>query len=1301
MRPACRQIIHFALLYFSAFIYSQGYLVHQYTEIDGLPSSVVKDVAQDKTGQIWVATRSGISVYNGATWRSFNVNNGLPVSNIHTVKADSLGAVWLFSYSAESNIWKYDGSQWTSLSIPLHLTNLAQPYTSFEVMSIAGQTRCAVGTMGAGVFSYQDDRWTQLTTKVGLPSDTIYCLTAYENRFYIGTTKGLAILQDNEIINWQYEKPAQLGREITGIAVQDTNRYPSTPGNKPILWLKGNQWIGYLIGNQFTSIISDLGETYTANWINGEFFTDVLQPDYHGGLYWGHLSAVYYISKDARTIQHLSITSGLTGVGATSMLLDQEMNLWIGSLRGLSKLPNRRFANYQQINGLLEDEVTAVIEPVPGQFIFGHNDGITFFDGIEFQSVSLLDEERLPPGFLRVMDLEKDTQGNVWAALQNYGIAFITPAGQIELFGEQEGLHSSIYSTFINRDGNVYAGGGGGLFKFDAGSFRNLELADFPTLLVRSIAQGPDSTMLIMTLKNGLLVGWPGHWQQYTCNEGEKYNSLYSGLVDYQGHMMIGSAAGLLIVKDGKLVKFTKDDFQINRPVYFLVEDLLQQLWIGTDIGVVRWDGKQARQYTVSDGLIGHETNRAAGLLDSAGRIWIGTDRGVSLYQAEFDNDNLNQPKVQISYIKTGDMELSLIEKSRLKHDQSNLDFYFSVYSYIDENNILIKRQLEGLEDEWRTELATPIRKISYFSIPPGKYQFKLQARNAAGVWSEIVTSPEIIVLKPFWMSWWFYFLCIILITGVIYIVQDYFNKKHFADRLQIEVHNKTKELEQSREKYSQLFELCPLGVAVYDRKGNYLYVNPAYCVMLKYDPTDLIGKNYINITILSENITKENIFLKMLLKEQPAIQPFNSVNVRSDGKTITVRYHGDYTRSENGKISGFVVFGEDVTERLILENQLQQAQKMEAIGQLAGGVAHDFNNLLAAIVGYSELGLKKIENRPAVLEYFKSIIRRSDQGAKLVRELLAFSRKQPLRLQLVDLNEVVTESSKFLNQVIGEDIELKTDLTSELALINADSTALNQIITNLCINARDAMPNGGKLKINSRNVKLDYKFRQVHQGAALGEFIKLQIIDNGSGMDEETRKQIFDPFFTTKPKWEGAGLGLSMIFGLMKQHKGYIDCTSQLKKGTTFNLYFPVSKSEKSFLIDKPENEKKIRQGKETILLVEDDPEVIRVCELILAENGYAVLTARDGSAAMEIYSNNNSLIDLVMTDVILPHMSGIELYHAIRKTNSTVKFLFMSGYTSSGIHKKYSLLPDMNFLKKPFREEMLLDKVRQVLER
>ncbi|MFH1853478.1 MAG: ATP-binding protein [Candidatus Neomarinimicrobiota bacterium] len=386
-----------------------------------------------------------------------------------------------------------------------------------------------------------------------------------------------------------------------------------------------------------------------------------------------------------------------------------------------------------------------------------------------------------------------------------------------------------------------------------------------------------------------------------------------------------------------------------------------------------------------------------------------------------------------------------------------------------------------------------------------------------------------------------------------------------------------------------------------------------------------------------------------------------------------------------------------EISERIDLENQLRQAQKMEAVGQLAGGVAHDFNNKLGGIMGYAELALSDIENTGQVANYLKFIIDRCVKSANLVQQLLAFSRQQILKFQSVNLNRVITDSTKLLRRVIGENIDLQEKLDPQLKTVNADLTAIDQIILNLCINARDAMPEGGILSIETANVTLDQEFCRNRNGLVPGEYIRLKIADNGVGIDEIIQQRIFEPFFTTKSVNEGTGLGLSMVFGLIKQHGGRIECNSQLGQGTTFTMYFHPGESEISAVDTAGSGE--VRGGSETILLVEDDASLLHIIESTLIEYGYTVITAENGQAGLNIYRDRQSEIDLVITDVVMPSLGGMELYKEIHPANPDLKFLFITGYGPQSMLVKQSRETGFETLQKPFKRTDLARKIRELL--
>ncbi len=383
---------------------------------------------------------------------------------------------------------------------------------------------------------------------------------------------------------------------------------------------------------------------------------------------------------------------------------------------------------------------------------------------------------------------------------------------------------------------------------------------------------------------------------------------------------------------------------------------------------------------------------------------------------------------------------------------------------------------------------------------------------------------------------------------------------------------------------------------------------------------------------------------------------------------------------------------------RRALEDQLEQSRKMEAVGRLAGGVAHDFNNLLTAILGYSNLVLDELEPGHPARADVEQMRRAGESAASLTQQLLAFSRKQILQPQVLDLNSVVTRAESLLQRLIGEHIRLVTALDGSLDRVNADPGQLEQVIVNLAINARDAMPEGGNLTIETANVELDQAYAQQHGGSSPGPHVMLAVSDTGVGMDAETRARIFEPFFTTKRRGEGTGLGLSTVYGIVTQSGGSIWVYSEPTRGTTFKVYFPSAPAAEPQAVAAPRTEG--LEGTETILLAEDQPEVRSVARAVLERYGYRVLEARHGDEALRILRAHREPIHLLLSDVVMPLMSGPELARLVQLEQSGIRVLYASGYTDDAIVRHGVLDPGVAFLQKPVTPTALLRKIRALLD-
>ncbi len=502
--------------------------------------------------------------------------------------------------------------------------------------------------------------------------------------------------------------------------------------------------------------------------------------------------------------------------------------------------------------------------------------------------------------------------------------------------------------------------------------------------------------------------------------------------------------------------------------------------------------------------------------------------------------------------------------------------------------------------------------------------------------------------------------------------------------------------LRRSESNFRSLVMNAPYGICRCDALGILQDANPALVAMFGYaSAAELAGRHLGSLYADAQQWfqTADNFHAR---------KEFNNLTtecVRKDGTPLVARISG---RSiPNGKEGGtFEIFMEDVTETRTLELQLRQAQKMEAIGRLAGGIAHDFNNLLMVISGYSEFLLERIGPDPRLRGPAQEISNATQRATSLTRQLLAFSRKQMLAPKVLDLNEVVAENLKMLTRMIGEDIDLVMVPGPTLGAVRADPGQIDQVIMNLAVNARDAMPQGGKLTIETANVALDESFARTHTPLTAGDYIMLAISDTGIGMDSDTQSRIFEPFFTTKGA-KGTGLGLSTVYGIVKQSGGFIFVDSQPQRGTAFRAYFPrVDGREDAAAAQDSLGLPRAAHGQETILLVEDETNLRRLARQYLETQGYKILEAEDGAAALQIVDGHQGAINLLLTDVIMPGMNGRELAAQIVNLLPDVRVLYMSGYTENAIGHDGTLDAGINLLQKPFSLPALRERVREVLD-
>jgi PAS domain S-box-containing protein len=636
-------------------------------------------------------------------------------------------------------------------------------------------------------------------------------------------------------------------------------------------------------------------------------------------------------------------------------------------------------------------------------------------------------------------------------------------------------------------------------------------------------------------------------------------------------------------------------------------------------------------------------------------------------YPDDFFNDKIVLVGVTVVGVESGVLTPFSQKRNRMTSTETHAQI---IENLLDHNSIIESSR----PARWIFSVCFALLGLIYF--------IKLEVRRTPLLWGLAITAAFIFTFILFVLThrWYSPVLFAFLLT-FMFIVEYIFKLEQAGNRLV-----------EAQQEWEESFNTITDAIVLMDRDGNTLRTNEAAGIMLTQHTQELLRKQGIQLRDQSSIASTGTFDDQAAMAGQPAT---DEVIDPVTNRQFEIKSHPRLDKK--GRFIGVVHIVRDISERKRLEQQLLQAQKMESIGQLAGGVAHDFNNILSAIIGYGSILQRKMTVDDPLRLNVDHMLEAAERAAQLTHSLLAFSRKQVMSLMPVRVSSIIARQEKFLRRIIGEDLDLKIVCRGD-AVIMADCGQIEQVLMNLSANARDAMPNGGNLLVETDRQEMTEWFTCAQSVGEPGDYAVISVSDNGTGMDEETRQKLFEPFFTTKEVGKGTGLGLAIVYGIIKQHKGYISVYSEVGKGTTFKIYLPVYRGEENgqaaSTVKSP-----VMSGTETILFAEDDATFRRLFTDVLAEYGYTVVVAEDGDDAIKKFKEHKDRIQICVLDMIMPKKSGRDVYDAVQKVKPGIRVIFLSGYTAETARQR-GLPTDSELIAKPATPQVILSKIRKVLD-
>ncbi len=769
---------------------AQTYFSRHYTEIDGLANSMVFGITQDTSGVMWFSTRAGVTSYDGIDFRNYGPSDGLPKDVYTFLQSDRNGILWAIPQRGDLSPFFFNGKHWQKYTAnPAH--SKTHTVTDFKVHYDNDSVVIYVSTLEDGLFICRKRLWKQLLpgNRPGL-ENRMNALVLHEGELLIASGKGMYKLRGDLL-----ETCGNINDQLPSLNIMAmfSNSQDSSSDHQ-VLYLFGNNFMGYLRNGTFVPLTKDFRMIPTT--ISNPC---LIYPDRKGNVWFGNDFYLYCFSHETMQLEHLTRHSGLISEGANAVFFDRELNTWIAGNRGISKIPSRRFAAFSKLDGLAENEVTSGIEIIPGKMVFGHQGVLTFCHGTTFHPFSLVDKA-LWDHNARVQDLAKDEKGNLWVAATELGLARVSPGFDIVWFQSGTGKPERFNSVVVMPDGRIFCSGDLHVYELRKGCLVPLSFRSIPGTGIRKLFAGENGKLIMVSVNQGVIEAGEDGEKVYLSAGDPQENNVFAYYADHHGIRYAGTAAGLFRVMEHGLepVKFNADS--ITKPVYAILEDHLERLWMGTDNGVYRWDGNRLDHFTRSDGLSGQEINRDAFFMDHQHQLWFGTNNGLTLFRPNDDyaSELVPPPRVIIPAITTHGDTLKNRSDRVLSGIMNNLSFRIRIPSYINEQGIFYSYILEGLDTGWSAPYPFRGNRITFNALPPGTYRLAIKAKNPLGIWSDPAFSEWIVIKPPVWLRWWFILAGLFFLAGVAFFIGRLILVARYNRKLEEVVAVRTAELVES-----------------------------------------------------------------------------------------------------------------------------------------------------------------------------------------------------------------------------------------------------------------------------------------------------------------------------------------------------------------------------------------------------------------------------------------------------------------------------------------------------------------------